>query len=57
MAGQQPETRTQEQLNQIRTTEAGALFQANQSGRNAIERVVGLFLWRTQSTTTSLDLR
>jgi hypothetical protein len=34
----------QEQLNAVRTAEAVALFQANQSGRNAIERVVGLFL-------------
>jgi hypothetical protein len=34
----------QEQLNAIRTEEAVALFQANQAGRNAIERVVGLFL-------------
>ena len=34
----------QQQLNEIRTSEAIALFQANQSGRNAIERVVGLFL-------------
>jgi hypothetical protein len=34
----------QEQLNAIRADEAVALFQANQAGRNAIERVVGLFL-------------
>ncbi len=34
----------QEQLNEIRASEAVALFQANQAGRNAIERVVGLFL-------------
>lgn len=39
-----PELAGQEQLNAIRTDEAVALFQANQSGRNAIERVVGLFL-------------
>jgi hypothetical protein len=33
-----------QRLNEARTAEAVALFQANQSGRNAIERVVGLFL-------------
>lgn len=44
MAGEPSGSATREQLNAIRATEAVALFQANQSGRNAIERVVGLFL-------------
>jgi hypothetical protein len=44
MAAQPPGPAAQEQLTEIRAAEAVALFQANQSGRNAIERVVGLFL-------------
>lgn len=44
MASEPSGSARQEQLNAIRATEAVALFQANQSGRNAIERVVGLFL-------------
>jgi hypothetical protein len=44
MATQPPRSLAQEQLNEIRATEAVALFQANQAGRNAVERVVGLFL-------------
>ena len=44
MESQLPEAPAQEQLNEIRTIEAVALFQANQAGRNAIERVVALFL-------------
>jgi hypothetical protein len=44
MASEPLRSAAQEQLNEIRATEAVALFQANQSGRNAIERVVGLFL-------------
>jgi hypothetical protein len=44
MDGGSSDLHRQQQLNEIRADEAIALFQANQSGRNAIERVVGLFL-------------
>src|SRR4029077_7956434 len=44
MGDQSPGATAQRQLNEIRAAEAVALFQANQAGRNAIERVVGLFL-------------
>jgi hypothetical protein len=44
MASEPPWSARHAQLNEIRTSEAVALFQANQAGRNAIERVVGLFL-------------